>query len=130
MSPYLIKLATDQWGVPLYLNQTESLGEVVTPETAKELRQLMQETVRRGSARKSFRKFFRGEMKNVEVGGKTGSLTGRAPAGRYDWFVGYAASADKRIGFASLAINKEYWTVKSSYVARRFIEVAMSTPKD
>ena len=131
MVPYMIELATDEWGIPLYLEKPKVLGEPISPETASELRQLMRETVRRGSARKSFKNFFRGEFENLEVGGKTGSLTGRMPAGKYDWFVGYAASADKKISFASLTINKEYWTVKAHYVARRFIEVAFKgTGKD
>ena len=128
MAPYLVELATDKWGIPLYLNQPESFGEPISPATARKMRKLMLETVQRGSARKSFRKFFAGELKEAAVGGKTGSLTGQSPAGRYDWFVGYAASGDKKIGFASLTINKEYWTVKSSYVARKFIEAALAAP--
>lgn len=129
MVPYLVELVTDEWGVPLYLGGPETLGEPISADTADELRVLMAETVQRGSARKSFTKFFRGEFKDVMVGGKTGSLTGTSPAGRYDWFVGYAATAGRKIGYASLTINKEYWTVKSSYVARRFIEVALSDRK-
>lgn len=126
MMPYLVELATDQWGIPLYLNQPKPLGRPVSAQTAYALRKLMRETVRRGSARKSFRKFFQGRLKQVDVGGKTGSLTGHSPAGKYDWFVGYAELGEKKIGFASLTINKEYWTVKSSYVARKFIETALA----
>lgn len=128
MAPYLVELATDEWGVPLYLNQPESFGTPISATTARKMRRLMRETVQRGSARKSFRKFFKGELKEVAVGGKTGSLTGQSPAGKYDWFVGYAATGEKKIGFASLTINKEYWTVKSSYVARKFIEAALAAP--
>jgi cell division protein FtsI/penicillin-binding protein 2 len=126
MLPFIVEIATDPWGVPLYLDNPKVLDSPISSATAAELRQLMGETVRRGSARKSFSKFFKGEFENLEVGGKTGSLTGRMPAGKYDWFIGYAASGDKKIGFASLTINKEYWTVKAHYVARKFIEVAFS----
>ena len=126
MLPYLVEQATDQWGIPLYLNQQETLGQPISATTARKLRKLMRETVQRGSARKSFRKFFQGQFEQAAVGGKTGSLTGRSPAGKYDWFVGYAELGNKRIGFASLTINKEYWTVKSSYVARKFIETALA----
>ncbi|MFC1680574.1 penicillin-binding transpeptidase domain-containing protein [Pseudomonadota bacterium] len=126
MVPFVVKLATDEWGVPLYLDQPAVLSEPISPQTAAELRQLMRETVLRGSARKSFTKFFRGDFEDLDVGGKTGSLTGRMPAGKYDWFVGYAIQGDKRVSFASLTINKEYWTVKAHYVARKFIEAAFS----
>ena len=86
----------------------------------------MRETVRRGSARKSFGNFFKGDFEDLDVGGKTGSLTGRMPAGKYDWFVGYAMQGDKRVSYASLTINKEFWTVKAHYVARKFIEAVFS----
>ena len=126
MVPYIVELATDGWGVPLYLDHPAVLSEPISPQTASELRQLMRETVRRGSARKSFKKFFKGSFEDLDVGGKTGSLTGRMPAGKYDWFVGYAIQGGKRVSFASLTINKEYWTVKAHYVARKFLEVAFS----
>lgn len=130
MAPYLVTAATDGWGVPLYLAYPEKLGAPISPDTAKELQELMRETVQRGSARKSFRNFMKGDYKDISVGGKTGSLTGHSPAGKYDWFVGYAASAGRRIGFASLTINKEYWTVKAHYVARKFIEAAFRNAGD
>ena len=131
MLPYLVERATDVWGIPLYLNQPQSLGQPISTNTANKLRKLMRETVQRGSARKSFRKFFQGQFEQAAVGGKTGSLTGHSPEGKYDWFVGYAELGAKKVGFASLTINKEYWTVKSSYVARKFIETALanSSPK-
>ena len=82
----------------------------------------MQATVTKGSASKSFKKFFRHDMKTVEVGGKTGSLTGENPRGRYDWFVGYAQKNGRNLAFAAMCINEEFWYVKSAYVARKAIE--------
>lgn len=127
MTPYIVEIATDGWGVPLYLDQPAVLSKPISAQTAAELRQLMRETVLRGSARKSFKQFFAGEFENLDVGGKTGSLTGRMPAGKYDWFVGYAVEGDRRIAYASLTINKEFWTVKAHYVARKFVETAFGS---
>ena len=121
MEPRLVSMAVDAHGVPLYSSEPR-FWESIEPTTASELRTLMRETVRRGSARGAFRRFFRGPLRDVEVGGKTGSLTGLEPRGRNDWFVGYAALGDKKLAFASLTVNKERWTVKSAYVARRVIE--------
>ena len=72
--------------------------------------------------KKSFQGFSRGAYENVEVGGKTGSLSGLNPKGRYDWFIGYAQLGDKKLAFASLCINEAYWYVKSSYIARKAVE--------
>jgi len=86
------------------------------------MRALMQETARIGSARKSFNGINRYKVyKNMEIGGKTGSLTGYSPQGRHDWFVGYAQKDGRKVAYASLIINKEKWYVRSAYVARQFI---------
>jgi beta-lactamase class D len=70
-----------------------------------------------------FRSFLRQNGNPIEVGGKTGSLTGTSPQGKYDWFVGYAKSpSGKRIAFASLAIHGEFWRVKAAMLARQAIE--------
>jgi len=57
----------------------------------------------------------------MEIGGKTGSLTGFSPKGRHDWFVGFAEKDGRKVAYASLIINKEKWYVRSAYVARQFI---------
>jgi len=88
----------------------------------------MQATVKRGSARKPFRGFFKGPRSDVEVGGKTGTLTGQNPRGRNDWFVGYAKHGDRDIAFAALCVNIEKWTVKSGRVARLVIEAWLEQP--
>ena len=122
VAPVVVSRITGPNGIPLYHHADPAVSPAMTPETASKLDKLMQETVRKGSARKSFRKFHRGDMEQVKVGGKTGSLTGFHPKGRYDWFVGYAQLGDKKIAFAALCINKEKWYVKSSRLAREILE--------
>jgi beta-lactamase class D len=61
-------------------------------------------------------------MEEIEVGGKTGSLTGTNPPGKVDWFVGYAEAGNQRIAICALTINEKNWRVKSSYMARVAIE--------
>jgi cell division protein FtsI/penicillin-binding protein 2 len=92
------------------------------PATASEIRSLMKETVLHGTSRGSFRGFFRKDFMDFDVGGKTGSLTGFDPKGKYDWFVGYAHSSGRKIAVAALTIHEKQWRVKSSYLARRAIE--------
>ncbi len=120
--PHIVKVVTDEFGLPLYTHEVRTLPPSISPESARKLRRLMRETVQRGSARNGFRGFFRGEFKNIEVGGKTGSLTGSSPKGKNDWFVGYASLNERKIAYASLTVNEERWTVKSAFVARKVIE--------
>lgn len=119
--PYSVERLTNQYGWPVYVGAPRYLDDAIAGQTVEEMRALMQETVYRGSARRHFRGFF-DEHADVEVGGKTGSLTGDRPEGRNEWFVGYARRGDDRIAFASLTVSKEKWRVKPAHVARQFIE--------
>ena len=121
--PFMVESVIGERGELLYRAQPYAGDEaVVAPLTAKHLRSLMTETTRIGSARKSFAGLNRYKVyRDMEIGGKTGSLTGYSPKGRHDWFVGYAEKDGKRIAYASLIINKEKWYVRSAYVARQFI---------
>lgn len=122
IAPILVDTITGPNGIPLYRQNTPAVSQAMRAETAAELKVLMQETVRIGSARKSFRGFHRRHRENVRVGGKTGSLTGFKPRGRYDWFVGFAEDGPRKIAYAVLCINKEKWYVKSHRLARELLE--------
>jgi len=64
--------------------------------TYEEMRGLFLKTVRDGTARKDIQKSVHSGNKNsLYIGGKTGSLDGDAPAGRYDWFAGFAQSKEE-----------------------------------
>lgn len=121
--PYMVESVTGRTGQLLYKAQPQpNADQVVSAATAKHMRALMRETTRIGSARKSFGGLSRYSVyKDMEIGGKTGSLTGFSPKGRHDWFVGYAQKDGRRVAYASLIINKEKWYVRSAYVARQFI---------
>jgi hypothetical protein len=94
-------------------------------DTAKSLSMIMENTITRGTARKEFRDYnHHPVLSKLFIGAKTGSLSGPSPAGRYDWFVGFAQSSTnpkKKIAFASMIINRKYWKVKASHVAREAI---------
>ena len=121
--PYMVESVTSSQGKQLYDGASAITDKrVISSKTANQMRSLMKETTRIGSARKSFSGINRYKVyKGMEIGGKTGSLTGYSPRGRHDWFVGYAEKDGKRIAYASLIINKEKWYVRSAYVARQFI---------
>ncbi len=130
MSPYIVD-SINPVGQPMTLAATKQVAAVtMTPETAAELRQLMQETVESGTSRKSFRTLLKNrKYEGLEIGGKTGSMTGLDPKGKYDWFIGYAKSSDgKKIAVSALTINEETWKVKSSFLAREFFEQYFKPP--
>jgi len=123
MEPYIVSNLKNNDGEIVFTGGPRLSNVVIEPEAAAEMKILMRETVESGTGRGSFRGFKRGDFGEIDVGGKTGSLTGNDPAGRYDWFVGYGTSGEHRLALASLIISKEYWKVKSTVLARRAIEV-------
>jgi penicillin-binding protein A len=124
MEPYFIQSAMRADGTVIYRAEPKLLAQVVSPGTAGKLRELMNETIVSGTSRKSFRGFFKGTYRELDVGGKTGSLTANTPHGKVDWFVGYAMAQGRKIAVSVMTVHKKYWTVKSAYLARRTFEKA------
>jgi len=119
MSPHIIKEIFDiENNETVYRAKPEKLNKTLGTLAANQMRELMQETVERGTSRSSFRQIFGKRIPEaIQVGGKTGSLTSIAPAGKVDWFVGYGMLNEKKIGVAVLTVNGDLWRVKSSYLA-------------
>ena len=122
-APYLVETVTDEKGNPVFEAKTnKSLFRPIDRDTAKQLALIMEHTVTRGTARKEYRDYnHHPVLKKLFIGAKTGSLTGDSPAGKYDWFVGFAQSSTnpkKKIAYASMIVNRKYWKVKAAYIAR------------
>ena len=121
VEPRLIKDAYYLDG-PLLYSSTQNSRQILESSTAQDMRVLMRDTIKKGSARKRFRGFFKGEYANLDVGGKTGSLTGNNPRGRTEWFVGYGDSGTRQIAVAAVVVNKEKWQIKPSSLTRKILE--------
>lgn len=97
----------------------------LNPQTAEDLRTLFMATVTEGTAKASFRR-SKYLLSKLEIGGKTGSITGGEPHGKRDWFVSYAKSiddkSDKGISICVMIVNQKKWYIKSSLVAKNIIE--------
>jgi cell division protein FtsI/penicillin-binding protein 2 len=122
MVPYVVDAISNDEGDFVYGSSAKVDSVIMEPETAAKLKVLMSETVTAGTSKKMFRDLVRAPAYDrVEFGGKSGSLTGLDPQGKTDWFVGYARSGDRRIAISVITIHKKNWTVRSAYLAKRFI---------
>jgi hypothetical protein len=90
------------------------------------MQEMMGMTIDGGTARRSFKKMNNGYKDNLEIGGKTGSITGGTPYGKRDWFAAYALPRDKTkgkgISISVMNVNVKKWHVKSSMLAKNVIE--------
>lgn len=118
--PYWVARVRDADGRVLAVPGGRAPRRVWPPERAAALRELMVGVTARGTARSAFRN-ERGEplLGAVRVAGKTGSLSGSEPPGRYQWFIGVAPAETPRIAIAALVVNGPLWWSTASDVAAR-----------
>jgi len=97
----------------------------ISLETSREMQDLMSSTIDDGTARRSFRP-MRGFKGSLEMGGKTGHITGGVPFGKRDWFSAYAIprdiANDKGISISVMNVNVKRWYVKSAVLAKNVIQ--------
>ncbi len=105
-------------GAPLRLPEPAIPAQVWPPDVTERLREMLVQTTRSGTARRAFRdRRGRPLLGPVRVAGKTGSLSGREPKGRYEWFVGVAPAEDPTLAIATLVVNGDLWWRSSSQIA-------------
>lgn len=118
VAPRWIDRVIDADGRELPLPALETPRRVMRPELSDELRAMLVETTTRGTARRAFRKRNgRPLLGTVQVAGKTGSLTGTEPDGRYEWFIGAAPADRPRVAVASLLVQGDLYWRNASQVA-------------
>ncbi len=116
VTPQWIERVLDARGRELPL-PAATRSRVMSPELARRLREMLTETTRSGTARRAFRgRGGRPLLGEVRVAGKTGSLSGHDPDGRYEWFIGVAPAENPRIAVAAVLVNGKRWWRSASQV--------------
>jgi cell division protein FtsI/penicillin-binding protein 2 len=96
---------------------------VLEAAQAATLRELMVETTISGTARRAFRSARGPVLDDVRVAGKTGSLSGHDPDGRYEWFVAVAPAERPRVAVAVLLVQGRRWWSTPSQIAAEMLKV-------
>ena len=94
-----------------------SLPRALSQETADRLLEVMDSTVRGGTASFAFRRGRHRRLRNL-VGGKTGTLTGKQPFGLTTWFAGVMPLENPEIAVAAVVVlNDDLWFIKGPNLA-------------
>jgi len=104
---------------------------VVAQPVAEALARMLRTTTTEGTARKIFlrdRWSRRSPLREVQVAGKTGSLSERSPFRDYSWFVGYAPADEPQVVVAAVVVNERLWRLKAPFVAHHALEAYFATP--
>lgn len=119
MAPCMIDTVLSPEGEKIYECTPKHLPDPISPGTAGHLQKMMAKTVKSGTVRKTFRRRRRDRnLRGISIGGKTGSLRGKNPKGRYSWFIGMAPLENPEIAFAAMIINDPIWHIRAPELAK------------
>ena len=96
--------------------------QVLTPALAADLREMMVATTVSGTARRAFRASYgRPILRAMNVAAKTGSLSGKTPPGRYEWFIGLAPADRPKLAIAVLIVQQKRWHSTASQIGAQIL---------
>jgi membrane peptidoglycan carboxypeptidase len=124
VAPYLVDRIVDAQGNLLYRGEQRQAQQAMSERASGVLSQLMQTTIKSGTARKSFRGWRKDKvLSQLQIGGKTGSMDNKTHDVRYDWFVGFARGLGGRANLtvAVMVAHQKYIGIRASQYARMAI---------
>ncbi len=99
--------------------KSNPVSRAMTADQALLMRQMLTETIRKGTAQKAFKE-WPSALSHITVGGKTGSLFDRNGPKiiSYTWFIGYAPVENPQIALAVMVANDDSWWQHAPEIAR------------
>ncbi len=117
--PVLIDRIEDRDGAPLYESSPAKWRDTILPETANAVVRMMVKTVEMGTSHRTFGTPDRTPLlQDMDIAGKTGSLSGWTPSVHFEWFAGVAPVGSPRLALSALVVNDSRWKIKGSYVGK------------
>jgi cell division protein FtsI/penicillin-binding protein 2 len=127
--PILIERAESKDGDPLFDVEPSKWRDTVRPETADAVLRMMVRTIEAGTSRRTFGSADSTPLlQDMEVAGKTGSLSGWTPRMHFEWFAGVAPVGDPKLAVAALVVNDSRWKIKGSYVGKEAFNTYFGYP--
>jgi cell division protein FtsI/penicillin-binding protein 2 len=127
--PILIERVEDKEGNAVFEASPTKLRDTVNPDTADTLMAMMVKTIEIGTSRRTFgNPDSTPLLQDMEVAGKTGSLSGWTPRMHFEWFAGVAPVGDPQLAVAALVVNDSRWKIKGSYVGKEAFNTYFGYP--
>ena len=128
--PTLVESIRDESNKVIYQAPRLVRSSTVNPETARDLKVLMQDAVKYGTGRSAFRKLRRKKrFKDFELGAKTGTINDRRDRYKYDWVTAFALAPDGAgsICVSVLAVHGKILGTRSTELTRAIVDYYFST---
>ncbi len=133
MEPYIVASVKAVGGRELYRGRPHPVGFAMSFHTSLQMRRLFARTIKKGTARKAFRRLWRDRvLRRLDIGGKTGTLRTASRTELFEWFTGYGR--DKASGRSvalciMLAHGKTKWASPRKIARRALREVFARPPR-
>jgi cell division protein FtsI/penicillin-binding protein 2 len=128
--PTLVESIRDESNKVIYQAPRPVKSAAVNPETARDLKVLMQDAVRYGTSRSAFRKLRRKKrFKDFDLGAKTGTINDRRDRFKYDWVTAFALAPNGggSICVSVLAVHGKILGTRSTEMTRAIVDYYFST---
>ncbi|MCP4670555.1 MAG: PbpA [Desulfobacula sp.] len=125
MLPGIIEHVTDSAGTIIYKNDKTKYASAIEPATAATMVKLMQQTISKGTAKKTFRGASRDKiLSKLIIGGKTGSLYDKKHIVKYDWFTGFGKDKNtkKTIALSIVVGHRKYIGTRAPTYAKMILK--------
>lgn len=127
MEPHIVDRIVAANGHVEYVGKLEPLQRAVLSNTSKQVVQMMESTIEKGTARKHFVCSPNERIRSMRIAGKTGTLKGDNPKGIYHWFIASAPVDNPKIAIAALVIDPGTARIGGTGLGRFFLEYFFST---
>jgi peptidoglycan glycosyltransferase len=121
LEPTIVDRIVNENGRIIYQGKLTPMSRAIDANASQTLNLLMENTIKRGTGRKAFRRYRRDKiLSKLNIGGKTGSIDNRIHDARYDWFVGFAEEKNgkKKIAVSVIVTHEKYIGLRATYYAR------------
>jgi cell division protein FtsI/penicillin-binding protein 2 len=121
LEPTIVDRIVNENGRIIYQGKLTPMSRAIDANASQTLNLLMENTIKRGTGRKAFRRYRRDKiLSKLNIGGKTGSIDNRIHDARYDWFVGFAEekNGEKKIAVSVIVTHEKYIGLRATYYAR------------
>jgi cell division protein FtsI/penicillin-binding protein 2 len=129
-TPRLVESIRNESNKEVYQAPRPVMAAAVSPETARDIKVLMQDAVRYGTSRTAFRKLRRKKrFKNYDIGAKTGTINDRRDQFKYDWVTAFAVSPNGAgsICVSVLGVHGKILGTRSTEMTRAIVDYYFST---
>ncbi len=125
MLPGIVEHVTDSNGTIIYKNSKIKYISAIESATADTMVKLMQQTISKGTAKKTFRGTSRDKvLSKLIIGGKTGSLYDKKHIVKYDWFTGFGKDkkTEKTIALSIVVGHRKYIGTRAPAYAKMILK--------